>query len=431
MVIRRDKYLDRLIQRMNNGLTKIITGIRRCGKSYLLNELFYNYLLSIGIRQDHILRFAFDSTDDLMRIDEGDVLFGNTKRKVDPKKFVSYLYSLIKDDDTYYILLDEVQLLGNFEMVINGFMRKKNLDIYVTGSNSKFLSSDIITEFAGRGDEIHVLPLSYSEFYAAYSGKKEEALDEYLTYGGLPAVSSTMHTKEQKMTYLQTQTTNVYLRDIIQRYNLKNADGLNDLLNLLSSGLACLVNPSKLENTFKSEKRITLTAPTIDRYIDYFEDSFLTKRAYRYDIKGKKYINSPYKIYFEDLGLRNAQLNFRQTEASHLMENAIYNELRYRGFNVDVGIVETREKDNAKDVRKQREVDFVANKGNARYYIQSALSISSEEKWEQETLGFDKINDSFKKILIVRSNILPKINEKGYVVINIEQFLLDENSLDL
>ena len=330
----------------------------------------------------------------------------------------------------YYILLDEVQNLNCFESVLNGFSRKPNLDIYVTGSNSKFLSHDVLTEFEGRGDEIHVLPLSFSEYTSALASPSDYDLDEYMIYGGLPAVVK-MQTDEQKINYLQTQIKNVYLRDIVSRYNLASDQNLGELFNIIASGISTLTNPSKLSNTFKSVKNNSISASTINKYIEYMEDSFLIKRVNRYDVKGKHYIDTPYKIYFEDIGLRNAQLNFRQIENTHIMENIIYNELRYRNFNVDVGVVECRETTDGKSERKQLEIDFVANKGNQRYYIQSAYDIPNEQKMQQETKSFNKIDDSFKKIIVCEKNIRPRRNEKGYLIIGIREFLLNPNSLEL
>ena len=429
MEIKRQKYLDMLVTRKHNGFIKVITGIRRCGKSYLLNNLFSDDLIKSGVDNSHIIKFAFDSADDLIKIDADLEVLANNK-KVDAKKFIEYIYSKILDDKMYYILLDEVQNLNCFESVLNGFSRKPNLDIYVTGSNSKFLSHDVLTEFEGRGDEIHVLPLSFSEYTSALSNPSDYDLDEYMIYGGLPAVVK-MQTDEQKINYLQTQIKNVYLRDIVSRYNLASDQNLGELFNIIASGISTLTNPSKLSNTFKSVKNNSISASTINKYIEYMEDSFLIKRVNRYDVKGKHYIDTPYKIYFEDIGLRNAQLNFRQIENTHIMENIIYNELRYRNFNVDVGVVECRETTDGKSERKQLEIDFVANKGNQRYYIQSAYDIPNEQKMQQETKSFNKIDDSFKKIIVCEKNIRPRRNEKGYLIIGIREFLLNPNSLEL
>lgn len=432
MEIKRDFYLDKLIRKMNNGFIKVITGIRRCGKSYLLNTIFYNYLIESGVDEEHIIKFAFDSGDDLLKIGEDlldlDILSG--ERLVDPKKFLDYIKDKTQTKDKYYILLDEVQLLASFEQVLNGFLRQDNFDFYVTGSNSKFLSKDIITEFAGRGDEIHVMPLSFSEYMQTTSLDKEDAFAEYQVFGGLPALCS-MDNDEDKMNYLKTQLDNVYLRDIVNRYDIRSDSELAELLNVLASGMSSLTNPSKIEATFESSRQTKISANTIDKFIEYFEDSFILKRAYRYDVKGRKYIGTPYKIYFEDVGLRNARLNFRQIEPTHLMENIIYNELRHRGYMVDVGVVMTREKDkNDKDVRKQREVDFIANLGTKRYYIQSAYSLPSAEKAEQEKKSLLNIDDSFKKIIIVKDRVKAFLDDNGIVTINLFDFLLNKDSLD-
>lgn len=432
MEIKRDFYLDKLIRKMNNGFIKVITGIRRCGKSYLLNNIFYNYLIESGVDEEHIIKFAFDSGDDLLKIGEDlldlDILSG--ERLVDPKKFLDYIKDKTQTKDKYYILLDEVQLLASFEQVLNGFLRQDNFDVYVTGSNSKFLSKDIITEFAGRGDEIHVMPFSFSEYMQTTSLDKEDAFAEYQVFGGLPALCS-MDSDEDKMNYLKTQLDNVYLRDIVNRYDIRSDSELAELLNVLASGMSSLTNPSKIEATFESSKQTKISANTIDKFIEYFEDSFILKRAYRYDVKGRKYIGTPYKIYFEDVGLRNARLNFRQIEPTHLMENIIYNELRHRGYMVDVGMVMTREKDkNDKDIRKQREVDFIANIGTKRYYIQSAYSLQSLEKAEQEKKSLLNIDDSFKKIIIVKDRVKAFLDDNGIVTINLFDFLLNKDSLD-
>ncbi len=430
MEIKRDKYLNMLEIRKHNGFIKVITGIRRCGKSYLLNTIFYNHLVASGVDENHIIRFAFDSADDLRLIGEDLQTLSESKKKVNPNKFMDYITQKIVDNETYYLLLDEVQNLGGFEAVLNGYLRKSNLDVYVTGSNSKFLSKDIITEFAGRGDEIHVLPLSFSEFFSVYNGNKDEAFDDYMVYGGLPAVAL-MSTDEQKAKYLQTQISNLYLRDIVSRYNLTSDSNLDELIDILASGISTLTNPTKLSNTFATVKKTKLSAQTIDKYIDYMEEAFLINRVKRYDVKGKKYIGTPYKIYFEDVGLRNARINFRQIENTHIMENIIYNELRYRGYNVDIGVVETRERTpEGSDVRKQLEIDFVANLGSKRYYVQSAYAILDEIKMQQETRSFDKTNDSFKKIIVVGNSMKPRRTDKGYVIMGIKEFLLNPNSLE-
>lgn len=430
MEIKRDKYLQMLQIRRHNGFVKVITGIRRSGKSYLLNDIFYDYLKRDGIDNKHIIKFAFDSADDLLLIGEDLQELTLMKRKVDPKKFMNYISSQIVDDNMYYLLLDEIQNLGCFETVLNGYLRKKNMDIYVTGSNSKFLSRDVLTEFRGRGDEIHVLPLSFSEFYASYQDDTNYALDDYMIYGGLPA-AALMKSSEQKMSYLKTQLKNLFIKDIVDRYHLGSDENLEELFDIIASGISSLTNPTKLSNTFKSVKNVSLSAPTINNYVNYMEEAFIVSKAKKYDVKGKKYINTPYKIYFEDVGLRNARLNFRQIEETHLMENIIYNELRYRGYNVDVGIIDIRENVNGSYERRQLEIDFVANQGNKRYYIQSAFDIPNEDKMKQETKSFDKTNDSFKKIIILGKSMRPRRTEKGYLLIGIKEFLLDPNSLDL
>lgn len=430
MEIKRDKYLEMLQIRRHNGFIKVITGIRRCGKSYLMNDIFYEKLRQEGVDESHIIKFAFDSAEDLLLIGEDlQDLFIN-KKKVDPKKFMTFISQRMIDNDMYYLLLDEVQNLGCFEAVLNGYLRKKNMDVYVTGSNSKFLSSDVLTEFAGRGDEIHVLPLSFSEFYANYQDGLDYAFDDYMIYGGLPAVAL-MKTSEQKSSYLKTQLQNVYLKDLVERNNLNSDENISELLDIIASGISSLTNPTKLANTFKSIKNTSLSALTIDRYITYMQQAFILSKVNKYDVKGKKYISTPYKIYFEDVGLRNARLDFRQIEETHLMENIIYNELRYRGYNVDVGFVETRENIDGTLKRKQLEIDFVANQGNKRYYIQSAYDIPNEEKMKQETKSLDNIDDSFKKIIVVRNSIKPRRNEKGYLIVGLKEFLLDPNSLEL
>jgi len=428
MEIQRPHYLSALVARKNNGLIKVITGIRRSGKSFLLNTLFYRHLISSGITSDHIVQFAFDSASDLASIGEEPETFLN--RKVNPMKFMAYVAKTVTGDGTYYLLLDEIQHLDSFEAVLNGYLRNPNMDIYVTGSNSKFLSTDILTEFEGRGDEIHVLPLAFSEFFSVRGDSSDIAFDDYLTYGGLPAIVS-MQTEEQKISYLETQMQNVYLRDIIIRYHLKTDSEISELMKVLASGTSCLTNPKKIANTFRSVKKAEISKPTISKYISYLQDAFVISEAMRYDIKGKKYIGSPFKVYFEDVGLRNVLLNFRQDERTHLMENIIYNELRYRGYRVDVGIVSYRERtDSADNQRKQLEIDFVANQGSKRYYIQSAYAIPDHEKWIQETTPFEKTGDFFKKIVIVGFHQKPRYTEMGYLTIGLLEFLLDENSLN-
>ena len=397
MDIKRDFYLEKLINRKNNGLIKVITGIRRCGKSYLLNTIFYNHLVENGVDKNHIIRFAFDSADDLYLIGESLIEIEKKKRKVNPEKFIEYIRSKVIDEEMYYLLLDEVQLLDCFEAVLNGYLRKSNMDIYVTGSNAKFLSKDIITEFAGRGDEIHMYPLSFSEFMSVYEGDKYEGLSEYMMYGGIPLVVLRKELNE-KAEALENLFNEIYIRDIFKRNRIKNQGELEDLLNILSSAIGSLTNPEKLKNTFKSVKKSNITANTIKRYINFLEDSFLIEASQRFDIKGKAYIETPKKYYFSDLGLRNARINFRQFEQTHSMENLIYNELRMRGYKVDVGVVQVAERDeNDKVIRKQYEVDFVCNFGSNRYYIQSAYSLPDEAKREQEIRPFRKIDDSFKR----------------------------------
>ena len=431
-MIKRDYYLQELINRKHNSLIKVITGMRRCGKSYLLNIIFYDHLIKSGVSSDHIIRFAFDSADDLNKIGEDLLSISKSNKKVDPKKFIEYINKQLKDSEVYYLLLDEVQNLGGFESVLNGYLRKSNLDIYVTGSNAKFLSKDVITEFAGRGDEINMLPLSFAEFMTNFPGEKSEGLQEYMTYGGLPFVTL-LSTPEQKIAYLKNLFEETYLTDIKKRYKLrKNNAEIDKLLNILSSSIGSFTNPTKLSNTFQSLKNKSITRNTIEKYIEYIKDSFLIDEARQYDIKGKKYINSPRKYYFSDLGLRNARINFRQLEESHSMENIIFNELKLRGFNVDIGIVEQRIKDNkGNEQRKKLEIDFVANKGYNRYYIQSALAMPTLKKEQQEQRSLIKINDSFKKIIITGGFTPQHYNDNGILIINIYDFLLNPNSLNL
>ena len=432
MEIKREIYLNRLIVRKHNGFIKVITGIRRSGKSYLLNVLFHNHLVEEGIDDSHIIKFAFDSADDLLKIGENPIVLDNERenRKVDPEKFLNWLIPQIADSGMHYILLDEVQKLGAFESVMNGFLRKNNLDVYVTGSNSKFLSKDILTEFEGRGDEVHVLPLSFSEYYAFIKGDKSEAFDDYSIYGGLPAVAL-MPTEEQKSQYLISQMQNLYLRDIKKRYALGDDATIGEVLDVIASGISTLTNPRNIANTINTVHGGKICDATVDRYISHMEDAFMLSRVKRYNVKGRKYIGTPYKIYFEDIGLRNARLNFRQIEGTHIMENIIYNELRYRGYQVDVGTVESRERDeNGKERRVQREIDFIATLGSKKYYIQSAYAIHDRTKYEQETASFDKTMDSFKKIIIVEKSMKPRRDEKGYVMMGVKEFLLDKNSLD-
>lgn len=429
MEIKRDFYLDKLIKRKNNGLVKVITGIRRCGKSYLLNTIFYNHLLENGVPEDHIIRFAFDSADDLYLIGENLIDLEKKHRKADPEKFMAYIRSKTQGSGMYYLLLDEVQMLYCFETVLNGYLRKDHMDVYVTGSNAKFLSSDIITEFAGRGDEIHMYPLNFSEFMSVYQGDKYEGLSEYMLYGGIPMVVLKDEAADKAAT-LDNLFSEIYIRDIFKRNKIKNTGELEDLLNILSSGVGSLTNPEKLKNTFRTVKKSKITAATIKKYLDYFEDSFLLESAQRYDIRGKAYMTTPRKYYFSDLGLRNSRINFRQFEQTHIMENILYNELRMRGFSVDVGIVTVAQKGaDQKMIHRQLEVDFVCNAGANRYYIQSAYSIPDAEKQNQEIRPFRKIDDSFRKIVVTKDMIPLHFDEHGILFMNIYDFLLDPSKL--
>ncbi len=429
MEIRRDFYLNKLIKRKHNGLIKVITGIRRCGKSYLLNNIFYDHLLESGVDADHIIRFAFDSADDLLLIGESLIQIEKEKRGVDPEKFMAYIHSKVADGGMYYLLLDEIQMLDCFEAVLNGYLRKRNMDVYVTGSNARLLSKDIATEFAGRGDEVHMYPLSFAEFMTVYDGDKYMGLSEYMLYGGIPMVVL-REGGDDKAAALQNLFSEIYIRDITKRGKVKNIGELEDLLNILSSSIGSLTNPEKLMNTFRSVKRSRITSNTIRKYIDYLEDSFLIEPADRYDIKGKAYIETPRKYYFSDLGLRNARINFRQFEETHSMENVIYNELRMRGYSVDVGVVPVVERDQDGNVRrKQLEVDFVCNLGSSRYYIQSAYSLPDEAKRDQEIRPFRKIDDSFRKMIITKDIVQPFYDDYGILTVSIYDFLLDPQFL--
>lgn len=417
MKIKRDIYLDRLIRREKNGLIKIVTGVRRCGKSYLLFNLFHNYLLEKGVREDHIIEIALDDR--------------SNKELRDPDNMLKYVKERIVDKDTYYIILDEVQLLAEFEDVLNSFMHIRNADVYVTGSNSKFLSSDLVTEFRGRGDEIRIYPLSFREYCSVYEGSADEAWDDYFTYGGLPLILS-RETTEEKAEYLMSLFQKVYLSDIIDRHKVRHQEELDELVDILASAVGSLTNPLKLANAFKSVKKKTISDKTLKKYMDYLMDAFLVSKAVRYDIKGRKYIGSPAKFYFEDVGLRNARLNFRQMEENHIMENIIYNELRIRGYHVDVGLVEQFGKNSEnKTTKKQLEVDFVVTRGSEKYYIQSAFAMNTEGKRGQEERPMNAIGDSFKKIIVVRDNIKVRRNDMGIVTIGVRNFLLDEHSLSL
>lgn len=417
MEIRRDIYLNKLVSKRHNGLIKVITGVRRCGKSYLLFELFRDYLKKDQVPDDHIIEMAFDSYEN--------------KKYQDPEVFFPYLTGQISNEGQYYVLLDEVQLLGDFESILNSLARRKNVDVYVTGSNAKFLSKDIITEFRGRGDEVHMYPLTFSEYMSVFEGEKADGWRDYVLYGGLPLVLS-FATPDQKSDFLKSLFEETYISDIIGRNNVRNKAELEELLNILSSSIGSLTNPSKLSATFKSVKNSTISKGTIKRYIDYLEDSFLIDSAVRYDIKGKKYIDTPSKFYFTDMGLRNARLNFRQIEETHAMENIIFNELKVRGYNVDIGVVVMNEMDKAgKKIRKQLEIDFVCNKGSKRYYIQSAFAMPDEKKMQQEQRALINTGDGFKKIIITKDAIAPLYNEVGVLVMSIYDFLLNPDSMDL
>jgi predicted AAA+ superfamily ATPase len=417
MEIRRDTYLNKLISKRHNGLIKVITGVRRCGKSYLLFELFKEYLRKSQVPDDHIIEMAFDAYEN--------------KKYRDPEIFFPYLAERINDQDQYYVLLDEVQLLGDFEPILNSLVRRKNVDVYVTGSNAKFLSKDIITEFRGRGDEVHMYPLTFAEFMSVYEGEKADGWRDYVLYGGIPLVL-TFTSPDQKGDFLKSLFEETYISDIIGRNKVRNKAELEELLNILASSIGSLTNPSKLSATFKSIKHTTISKMTIKRYIDYLEDAFLIDSAIRYDIKGKKYIDTPSKYYFTDLGLRNARLNFRQVEETHAMENIIFNELKVRGYNVDVGVVVMNETDPAgKKIRQQLEIDFVCNKGSKRYYIQSAFAMHDEKKMQQEERPLINTGDGFKKIIITKDAIAPLYNEEGVLVMSIFDFLLNPDSMDL
>lgn len=410
--INRDSYLKKLIDRKENNLIKIITGIRRSGKSYLLDPIYKNYLLDNGVDNNHIIKIDLD-------------LRAN-KKFLDPDYLDNYVRNSIWDEKVYYCLLDEIQNVPDFESVLNGFLKIPNLDVYVTGSNSKFLSSDIITEFRGRGDEIRVYPLTFSEFLSAFDGTKEEAWNSYIMFGGLPLILN-QKTDEQKRNYLISLFNTTYLKDTIERNNINRVDVLDSLINLLSSSIGSLTNPKKISDTFISNSFKDVSINTISSYLNCLLDSFIIEKVERYDVKGKKYISTPSKYYFSDIGLRNARINFRQMEENHIMENIIYNELLSRGYNVDVGVVEVREG----NIRKQLEVDFVCNQSDKRFYIQVALNLDTREKTIQEEKSLLNINDNFKKIIVVKDNILKWYTEEGILVIGLQEFLLNKNSLNL
>ena len=416
MNIKRQQYLDQLIASQRNGLVKIITGIRRCGKSYLLFKLFHDYLNSQGIADDHIIQIALDDR--------------TNKELRDPDNLLKYIKEQITDKDLYYIILDEIQMVDEFTDVLNSLLHISNADVYVTGSNSHFLSTDIVTEFRGRGDEIHLFPLSFSEYCEGYNGSTDQAWKDYYTYGGLPLIL-TLDTDKKKEDYLSNLYKSVYLVDVLERHKIKNIGEFDELVKIISSSIGSSCNPTKLANTFKSVKNVTIHHQTINKYLGFLEDAFLVEKSIRYNIKGKKYINTLAKYYFSDLGIRNALLGFRQQEETHIMENIIYNELQTRGLHVDVGMVETREPDkNGRLIRKQLEVDFVVNQGSQRYYIQSAFAMPTLEKEAQESASLLLINDSFKKIIIVKDDIKPKRNEEGILTIGLKDFLLNKNSLN-
>ena len=414
MEIIRNRYLSKLISKMNNGLVKIITGIRRCGKSYLLNQIFYRYLIKIGINKDHIIMISLDDLEN--------------EHLLDPYKLNEYVKSKIIDNGKYYVFIDEIQEVSNFVKVLNGWLKIPNLDIYVTGSNSKFLSSDIITEFRGRGDQIHVFPLSFYEFFKATKLDFNEAFKLFTVYGGMPFVVLQKNELD-KMQYLFNLYNEIYLKDIKERYKIKNDSNLMELLAILASNISSLTNSYKLSNSFKS-KNISISKNTLDSYLRILEDSFLINKSTRYDIKGKKYITTPYKYYFSDIGLRNARLGFRQIEEKHIMENIVYNELIYRGFSVDIGVIEISEKNsNGSFVRKSIEIDFIVNKGNSKVYIQSSYHLPTDEKLKQEIRPFLNTKDFFKKIIIVHDDIKRKKDENGIITMSIKDFLLFEDLL--
>lgn len=437
----RDMYVNRLIDRKHNGLIKIITGARRAGKSYLMNELFYKHLLASGVQSKNIIRFAFDSDEDIDFLDsyypEEPTRVKHKKNVyyVNAKKFRAYIKDRTNDEETFYLLLDEVQLLDNFTGTLNGFLRHMNFDVYVTGSNSKFLSSDIVTEFKGRGTEIHVLPLSFSEYMQGLDKRPAEVWKEYIITGGIPLVAQ-MKTNEEKVTYLKNLCEETYLKDIIDHNGIIKKSELGDTFNVLASMIGSPINTHKLTNTFKSVVNKDISDDTMGVFINFFIDAYVIAKASKYNIKGRKYIGSPFKLYFEDIGVRNARLNFRQIEETHIMENIIYNELRYRGFNVDVGEVNINEKTDRKDVngkniyaQKTLEVDFVASKGEQKYYIQSALLMENSKKQVQEKKSFYYIDDSFKKIVVAKTGLKPTIDEDGIITMDLYDFLLDIDSL--
>ena len=417
MEIVRNLYLKKLIDSKHNGMIKVVTGLRRSGKSYLLFKLFYNHLVDNGIDKNHIVKVDLEDR--------------RNKALRNPDALLAHIDGKMTDNQMYYILLDEIQLVNDFEDVLNSYLKIENADVYVTGSNSRFLASDVITEFRGRGDEIRVAPLSFGEFMSIYEGSRENALEEYMTFGGLPAIPS-MPTAEKKTSYLKSLFEKTYLSDIKERYRINNDSDLEELINVVASSIGGLTNPTKLENTFRSVKKSDITHVTIKKYIDILQDTYLINKSVRYDIKGRRYIDTPSKYYFTDIGLRNARLDFRQNEVTHAMENIVYNELCVRGFNVDVGMINYNSKDaQGKSVRSQLEVDFVCNRGSQRYYIQSAWRLSDEEKREQETRSLRQIKDNFKKFVITDDPIRRYRDENGVIYMNIYEFLLEEKSLEI
>lgn len=417
MEIKRDRYLNQLLARRNNGMVKVVTGIRRCGKSYLLGQFFRKHLLSEGVAESHLISLDMDS-------------YAN-RRLRDPDALYEHVVARITDDQIHYILLDEIQLVDHFEDLLNGFLNLGNTDIYVTGSNARLLSRDVITEFRGRGEEIRMFPLSFKEYMSVYEGSKEQALDEFMLFGSLPQIF-TRRDEEQKMDFLRSLFRETYLRDIVERYSIRNDADLEEVVHIMASSVGSLTNPLKLSNSFKSVKHSSLSYPTIKSYLDHMEDCFLIERSKRYDIKGRNYIDTPYKYYFTDLGLRNSCLKFNQIDNGHLMENLIYNELRVRGFNVDVGVVPTRRvNDEGRKLQINLEVDFVCNRGNKRYYVQSVYGMHDEAKLEQELASLLNIGDSYKKMVIVRDPMHIRRNEKGIVVMSIFDFLLNDDSMDM
>ena len=438
MEIKRDRYLSKIIESKNNGLIKIITGIRRCGKSYLLFDLFYKHLTESGIKKENIVRFAFDNDEDIDRLDKffkeepTKIYLDKEKRKyiINSKKFRAFIHEIVNDSDGFYILLDEVQLLQDFVGTLNGLSRHKNFDIYVTGSNSRFLSNDVASEFRARGEQIRINPLSFKEFFDAHNLSFEDAYDEYTYFGGLPYISK-INNDDKKAEYLREVFDQLYIKDLLDRYEISSVDSFNTLINILSSSIGSYTNPSNIEKTFKSELKISYHHDTIAKHIEYLKEAFLVKEANRYDIKGRRYVASNSKYYFTDLGLRNIRLNFRQQEPTHLMENIIYNELITRGYNVDVGLVEKREQnEKGNGTIKQLEVDFVCNQNSKKYYIQSTYNVDDEEKKNKELKPLLDINDSFKKIVIIKDYFKPWIDDNGIYYISLKDFLLDEGIIE-